>query len=317
MIGIFFIFNATYFWFLYLLINNINFEVMKILKITLSILLIGFLMSCQKENLFDSDKNVTRRFENSNQLTGKWTLVNISGGIVGASDNFQPGWITWEFKENNHQLKVIENVPTATVYITYGLESGNYTYTNNTTPSNCENNFESLTINNQFESCYKITNNTLVIDNNQIADGFKFTLIRFEECGTPSELNYLVFGHFYGYCGGETCIEKFKLTSDKIYENTNDVYPGVTPLTPPNYVQLSNEKFLAAQDLMNFFPNSLLAEINTTIGMPDASDGGGLYIEYHFNGIHKTFLIDQFKINVPSDYHVFMDKVNEKIALMQ
>jgi hypothetical protein len=286
---------------------------MKIVKITLSILLIGFLMSCQKENLFDSDKNVSRRFENSNQLTGKWTLVNISGGIVGASDNFQPGWITWEFNENNHQLKVIENVPTATVYITYGLESGNYTFTNNTTPSNCETNFQSLAITNQFESCYNITNDTLIIRNYQIADGLQFTLVRVQNCND----NYLVFGHFYGECVGEQCVEKFKLTSDKIYEDTNDVYPGVTPLTPPNYVQLTNEKFLASQDLMNFFPNSLLAEINTTIGMPDASDGGGLYIEYHFNGIHKTFLIDQFKINVPSNYHTFMDKVNEKIALMQ
>jgi hypothetical protein len=312
MIGIFFIFNATIIWFLYLHTRNINFDVMKILKITLTILLIGFLTSCQKENLFDSDKNVTRRFENSNQLTGKWTLVNIAGGIPGSSIGFSPGWITWKFNETTHSLEVINNNPNGNPAYD-GLQTGNYTFTNNITPSNCETNFQSLAITNQFESCYNITNDTLIIRNYQIADGLQFTLVRVKNCNS----NYLVFGHFYGECGGEQCVEKFKLTSDKIYEDTNDVYPGVTPLTPPNYVQLTNEKFLAAQDLMSFFPNSLLAETNTTIGMPDASDGGGLYIRYHFNGVDKVWLIDQFKQNVPSNYHAFMDKVNEKIALIQ
>jgi hypothetical protein len=314
MIGIFFIFNATNFWFLHLITNNINLEVMKILKITLTVLLIGLLTSCQKENLFDSDKNVTRRFENSNQLTGKWTLVHIAGGIPGSSIGFPPGWITWKFNETTNSLEVINNNLYANPVYS-GLQTGNFTFTNNITPSNCETNFQSLAITDQFESCYNIANDTLIIRNYQIADGLQFTLVRINECDTSS--NYIVFGHFYGFCGGETCIEKFKLTSDKIYEDTNDVYPGTIGATNPNYVQLSNEKFLAAQDLMNFFPNSLLAETNTTIGMPDASDGGGLYIRYHFNGVDKVWLIDQFKINVPSDYHAFMDKVNEKIALMQ
>jgi hypothetical protein len=287
---------------------------MKILKITLTIIFFGFLTSCQKDTLFDSDKNATRRNENSNQLTGKWTLVNIAGGIPGSSIGFPPGWITWKFNETTHLLEVINNNQYGNPAYD-GLQTGNYSFTSNIIPFNCENNYQSLAITNQFESCYNIANDTLIIRNYQIADGLQFSLVRVNECATSS--NYVVFGHFYGECGGEQCIEKFKLTHDKIFENTNDVYPGTNTSEPPNYVQLSDEKFLAAHDLMSFIPNSLLAETNTTIGMPDASDGGGLYIEYHFNGVHKTFLIDQFKQNVPSNYHAFMDKVNEKIALMQ
>lgn len=288
---------------------------MKNLKITLTIVFFGFLMRCQKDTLFDSDKKETRRIENSNQLTGTWSLVNVSGGFAGVDYNFPPSMIKWTFNEVTNQLEVANNNLFQGVFIHDGLPTGNYSFFTNTVLSRCQTNFQSIDIENLSEACFTISNDVLFIDANLGADGFQYKLVRNVECGTSS--NYLVFGHFYGFCAGETCIEKFKLTSDKIFENTNDVYPGTNTSAQPNYVQLSNEKFLATQDLMSFFPNSLLSETNTTIGMPDASDGGGLYIEYHFNSVHKTFLIDQFKINVPSTYHVFMDKVNEKIALMQ
>ncbi len=286
---------------------------MRQLIILFSLLFIGFFMSCSNDcdKDFKVNNAFTRRFENQNQLSGKWTLVNISGGFAGTNMGFQPGWITWTFNAINQQLIVVNNNPMPNpVYD--GLQTGNYNY-NNIIMSSCGNETMPLNIINSFESCYKITNNTLVIDNNQIADGFKFTLVRVENCND----NYLVFGHFYGFCGGETCIEKFKLTSTQIFEDTNDVYPGTNSGIQPNYLLLPIEKFQAAQDLMTFFPNSLLAETSTTIGIPDASDGGGLYIRYHFNGVDKVWLIDQFKTNVPSNYHAFMDKVNEKIALMQ
>jgi hypothetical protein len=286
---------------------------MKNIKIILLTIFIGILISCQNEHLNELNLNrkATTRLENANQLSGTWTLVNISGGFAGTNTNFPAGWITWEFNEANQTVIVVNNnLFDAPLYD--GPESGTYNY-NNSIITSCGTETIPLNIINQFESCYEITNNTLVINNNQIADGFKFTLVRVENCNS----NYIIFGHFYGECGGEACIEKFKITATKIFEDTNDVYPGTNVLTPPNYVQLSNEKFLATQDLMSFFPNGLLAETNTTIGMPDASDGGGLYIEYHFTGVHKIFLIDQFKQNVPSNYHAFMDKVNEKIALLQ
>ena len=139
------------------------------------------------------------------------------------------------------------------------------------------------------------------------------------EITTPTipDSNYIIFGHFYGECGGETCVEIYKLLQNSILEDNLDRYPTIDGFNTGNYTVLSNEKFLAAQDLMTFFPSELLNETNEYIGMPDASDGGGLYIEYSFNGIRKRWFIDQFKQNVPAIYYPFMDKVNEKISLMQ
>lgn len=277
---------------------------MKIKLLTQTVLLLVILFSCQSNN---DENNITP----PSTLNGKWTLTTISGGFVGNNSHFPQGWITWHFNESNHVLTVANN----NLYMNPmydGLQTGLYNFENNYTPSNNSATSHSLKIIDNFESYYTINADTLFINNNQIADGYQYKLIRMTNC----DENYLIFGHYYGECGGEKCIEKYKLKSDKIFEDINDVYPGVTPLTPPNYVQLPQDKFQMANDLMTYFPSTLLNQTNHVIGMPDASDGGGLYIEYHFNGLNRVWLIDQFKQNVPEDYHNFMDKVNEKISSM-
>jgi len=132
-----------------------------------------------------------------------------------------------------------------------------------------------------------------------------------------STSDYIVFGHFYGECGGEQCIEIFRLEQNKLLEDTRDIYPNSTSFYNGNYNLLTQQKFNDAKDLLLFFPNDLLIETNTVIGEPDAGDWGGLYIEYNYNGTRKFWLLDQKKSNVPSKYHNFIDKVNEKIKLIQ
>ena len=132
-----------------------------------------------------------------------------------------------------------------------------------------------------------------------------------------SNSDYLIFGHFYGECMGPHCIEIYKLEQSQLLEDTLDIYPNSTGFYTGNYILLSQNKFNDAKDLLNYFPNDLLSETNTVIGQPDAADGGGLYIEYNVNGIRKFWLLDQMKSNIPSKYHNFIDKVNEKIKLVQ
>ncbi len=127
-----------------------------------------------------------------------------------------------------------------------------------------------------------------------------------------NETNFLVFGHFYGECGGEGCIETFKLTGTSLFEDTNDNYVGIDF----NFIKLTNEKFEAVKDLVDFFPNELLTSSETTFGCPDCADGGGLFIQYSKNGVIRNWSIDQSKSNVPNFLHNFMDKVNEKIQLI-
>lgn len=65
-----------------------------------------------------------------------------------------------------------------------------------------------------------------------------------------------------------------------------------------------------------YFPNDLLDITEKVIGQPDAGDWGGLYIEYSRNEIRQFWLIDRNKSNVPSYLHGFIDKVNERIAMI-
>ena len=132
-----------------------------------------------------------------------------------------------------------------------------------------------------------------------------------------SATDYIVFGHYYGECMGNNCIEIFRLEKDYLFEDTTDVYPSGRNFYNGKYITLPDSDFQKTKDLIDYFPKALLTEKDTVIGMPDATDGGGLYIEYNYEGTHKFWLIDNFKTNVPSKYHNFMDKVTEKINRLQ
>ncbi len=133
-----------------------------------------------------------------------------------------------------------------------------------------------------------------------------------DEGASDNDSDYLIFGHFYGFCIGEACIETFKLTEDKLFEDTEDNYAN----PPFNFELLTNDKFEAVKDITDFFPTELLSETEDTFGCPDCADGGGVFIEYSKNGVVKNWRIDQMKAGIPEYLHPFIDKVNEKIGLI-
>ena len=127
-----------------------------------------------------------------------------------------------------------------------------------------------------------------------------------------SERTFLVFGHFYGECGGESCVETFKLTNKNVFEDSVDDYNGQNF----DFVQLDDEQFELVKGLADAFPNELLSTNETVFGCPDCADGGGLFIQYSDNGKVKSWRIDQNKNNVPSYLQNFMAAVNEKIEIL-
>ena len=129
---------------------------------------------------------------------------------------------------------------------------------------------------------------------------------------TINEQNFLVFGHFYGFCGGESCVETFKLTDEKLFEDTIDDYMGQNL----EFEELESGLFLQVNDLPDFFPNQLLNESETVFGCPDCADGGGLFVQYSKNGNTKSWRIDKDYNNIPSYLHEFVYKVNEKIGII-
>ena len=120
----------------------------------------------------------------------------------------------------------------------------------------------------------------------------------------------------YGECFGESCVEIFKIDNQNLWEDINDTYPSSSNFYIGDFYNLNDNLFDQISNLINYFPLELLDEESIVIGMPDYADGGGLYIEYHYFGEHKFWLIDQIKINVPDYLHDFIDLVNEKITII-
>ncbi len=135
---------------------------------------------------------------------------------------------------------------------------------------------------------------------------------------SPSQDFYLVFGHFYGECIGETCIEIFKIENGKLYEDTLDYYPGYNNL-PHNasYVQRSNDKYEKVKYIPDLIPNELYSENAIVIGQPDAGDWGGLYLETNKTGKKEYWLIDKMKNNIPEYLHAFVDSLDDAIQKLQ
>lgn len=125
-----------------------------------------------------------------------------------------------------------------------------------------------------------------------------------------SEEDYLVFGHFYGMCQGEQCIETFKLTSDSLFEDALDNYGG----SKFEFKPLDKNLYEKVKGLKTKFPEQLFDEDDQTFGCPDCADGGGLLIQLFKDGKLKTWKVDQVKSNVPEYLHDFMDAVNASIS---
>lgn len=145
-------------------------------------------------------------------------------------------------------------------------------------------------------------------------------LLAIDSCKKKEEANeapaYLIFGHFYGMCVGEGCVEIYCLEETRLLEDQNDNYPGSQNFYIADFAPLPNDNFLEVNDLMNFFPDTLLLIDDKVIGQPDAGDWGGLYVEYNFKGVRKFWLIDKMESNVPEVLHPFIAEIENKIELI-
>ncbi len=129
-----------------------------------------------------------------------------------------------------------------------------------------------------------------------------------------NKFDYLIFGHFYGECEGESCIETYMLTDTKLFEDKRDNY--FLDNAQLDFVQLDQDKYESVKDLPEYLPTALLVEGEEVFGCPDCGDWGGLFVQYSKDNVVKSWRIDQMKDNVPQSLHQFIDKINEKIALI-
>ena len=95
---------------------------------------------------------------------------------------------------------------------------------------------------------------------------------------------YLIFGHFYGECFGEACRETYKLENGQLFEDELDHYPSGTAANEFSFIALPGSTYDEVADLPDFFPAELYDIPNGVIGMPDAGDWGGFYVQTTRNG---------------------------------
>jgi hypothetical protein len=132
------------------------------------------------------------------------------------------------------------------------------------------------------------------------------------ETAATAETKFLIFGHFYGECIGESCVQTYKLTDTKLYVDLAKNYNG----NDLNFQKMDESKFNQVANLKADFPIQLLDETESVIGCPDCRDQGGIFIQYSNNGIIKSWRIDNDKTAIPTYLHPFMEKVNDKIHLL-
>jgi hypothetical protein len=143
-----------------------------------------------------------------------------------------------------------------------------------------------------------------------------------KNCGEPvGELEYFIFGHFYGECGGEGCVETFKLEDGALFEDDLDHYPSLGTAIDAHWNKLPDEKYEAVKSLSNEIPASLFDESNHILGIPDGGDWGGIYVEAKYSGSQSSksgsWLLDKNEYNMTQVYNDFVDKIEEKIAAIQ
>lgn len=119
----------------------------------------------------------------------------------------------------------------------------------------------------------------------------------------------LIFGHFYGECGGEHCIDMYRLQDGKLEEDSLDIYPIAAHPYEGAYGLRSDSAYAYAQVLLEEFPQALLAINDTIIGQPDYADGGGIYLEYKNPFQHRYWLIDMIQPNQPQAIQPYLDQV--------
>lgn len=126
-----------------------------------------------------------------------------------------------------------------------------------------------------------------------------------------------VFGQYYGYCTGEACIEIFKLENETLFEDTTDRYPAGNTPYEGTFVPVKNENHLRLESLCDLAVRTLQPENQGVIGMPDAGDWGGFYLQFNVDGETKFWLLDTMKPNVDNRFHPLMDSLQAVISTLK
>ncbi len=134
-------------------------------------------------------------------------------------------------------------------------------------------------------------------------------------CDQPeSKADYIIFGDYYGMCGGESCVDYYKIENGIVYKDLLNEYPSNS--INHNFNLYNSPYATSILDLANELPNNIYNEANS-IGMPDAYDQGGYYLEVSSNGNITNWKIDKNNQDVPAYLHAVCDSMQHYLEVLE
>ena len=140
-------------------------------------------------------------------------------------------------------------------------------------------------------------------------------IINFGCCDkTEPKTDYVVFGDYYGMCGGDGCIDYYKIENGIIYKDLLNEYPSNNI---NHHFNVYNGPYsMSILDLQNENPDLIYSETNSS-GMPDAYDQGGYYLEICNNGNITNWKIDKNSQDVPAYLHTLCDSMQHYLEALE
>ncbi len=128
---------------------------------------------------------------------------------------------------------------------------------------------------------------------------------------------YLLFGYYHGFCGGEECIEIFKLTDAQLYELVDDPYPDAAdfPLSS-TIVPLDSTLYEQVAFVKDLVPQELLDSEESIFGIPDAYDQGGFILEWDYDGQTGLWLMDTDTTALPEYLHDLVMGIYDAVQII-
>lgn len=128
----------------------------------IAIIIVSF--SCQN----DKESN-----DSQNQIAREWKLIKVTGGLIGVSQEINPGMIKWTFNSTTNTVTVINSTTDESLYDFFETGVYNYQIMDDSTEGICN---EVLKIDGIELGCISFIDNKLLL-NQSFADGFQLELI--------------------------------------------------------------------------------------------------------------------------------------------
>jgi hypothetical protein len=129
----------------------------------------------------------------------------------------------------------------------------------------------------------------------------------------------VMFGVYFGKCE-KHCAPMFQYTlkDSVLLSDTTDSFLRKSQVTCSVPVRNKNKLFLAS-DIVNHIPVSMLVSSKplTTLGCPDCTNGGGIYLELKSEkGMATRFMIDFQTDHLDGDVKIFADYFEMQMSKM-